>query len=191
MKGMIYFLCTCSSLFSFGKEPISNYQTFFSPQDRLAEALISFIDKEHTSIRIAAYCLTHRQIIQALNRASERGADVQVIVDPYSLRSNSPLRHKKTPRFALHVWAPPQQVRERKNTTKVGTKKSLMHDKFCVLGDDRVWTGSFNFTLEAATSHRENALIVESKEVASSYLAEFERMKNKSCITLRTYLSRM
>jgi phosphatidylserine/phosphatidylglycerophosphate/cardiolipin synthase-like enzyme len=171
------------------KESITNYRALFSPKDHLAEELISMIDKERTSIKLAMYCLTHRQIVKALTQAQQRGVDVQVIVDPFSLRSNTVLKQTKQFPFAVYVWNPAPQYRDLKSGKRVQTRTPLMHDKFCVFGSDRVWTGSFNCTRDATLIHQENALIIESSELASSYLGEFERIKREATTSLPHYIA--
>lgn len=52
-----------------------------------------------------------------------------------------------------------------------------MHDTFCVFGNKTVWTGSFNFTNDANLRHRENALVIESPEIAAQFLTQFTEMK--------------
>ncbi|MEN9343283.1 MAG: hypothetical protein RLZZ453_70 [Chlamydiota bacterium] len=159
---------------------VSNHRVLFSPEDHLAEELISLIEKERSSIRLAAYYLSHKQVIKALIYAHERGVNVQVVLDPKSLRSEAIIDQMKKLPFPVLVFDPPITYRVLKNGKKVRQRKPLMHDKFCVFGEDRVWTGSFNFTLDASRVNKENALIVESREIASSYLAEFEKIKNLS-----------
>ena len=185
---MLSFALAFLPLLSSAKEPISHYEVFFSSQDHLAEELISMIEKERKSIKAAVYCLTHRGIVKAFKQAQERGVVIEVIVDPYSLRSKSVLKQIDKVSFPVFVWSPEPQYRELSGGRRVKKRKSLMHDKFCILGDDRVWTGSFNFTLDAATAHQENALVVESRDVASAYLSEFEKIKESGCVPLKTYL---
>lgn len=179
------------SISVFSLEPITNYRALFSPHDHLAEELISLIDKERKTIRIAVYCLTHRQIVKALTHAKERGVDVQVLIDPDSLRSKTVLRQMQKPPFPILVWNPPLQYKELKNGKRVQKRRSLLHDKFCVFGNDRVWTGSFNFTLDGSNTHQENALIIESRELAKQYLADFERLKMESTVSLTSFLTQL
>lgn len=185
-----WLLCLCllgSSLSC--KESITNYRVLFSPKDHLAEELISMIEKERASIKVAMFCLTHRQIVKALTQAQQRGVDVQVIVDPFSLRSNSVLKQNKQFPFSVYVWNPAPEYKDLKSGKRVQKKTALMHDKFCIFGTDRIWTGSFNCTRDANLIHQENALVLESADIAKSYLSEFERIKKESCQPLTSYLA--
>jgi phosphatidylserine/phosphatidylglycerophosphate/cardiolipin synthase-like enzyme len=176
-------LCSSiSSLVANDSEPILHYQVLFSPRDQLAEKLISLIEKENTSIKVAIYNLMHRGIANALINAHKRGVEVVVVVDPYSVKSRSPLKKMQEAGISLYVWNPPSIVSETKAGRKIKKRPPLMHDKFCILGKSLVWTGSFNFTYQATTENRENALILEGSEVAARYMEEFENLKQGGCL---------
>lgn len=172
------------------KEPITQYQVFFSPRDHVAEELISMIDKERKSIRAAVYSLAHRGVMKALMQAKQRGVDVEVIVDPTSVQAKSLFRRQSPFPLKVFVWDPPGESKKLSSGKIIKRKKSLMHDKFCVFGDNRVWTGSFNFTQAASQSHRENVFAFESKEVAARYLDEFSQLKSEGCVPLATYIDK-
>jgi phosphatidylserine/phosphatidylglycerophosphate/cardiolipin synthase-like enzyme len=193
MKRIIYaflsvaFLCATPSLSSVPKEPIANYQVLFSPKDHIADQLITLIGKEKKSIKAAVYCLMHRGIADALIDAHNRGVKVEVIVDPFSLKSpHAPVKKMEAANIAVYIWNPEAAI------TKTGKKtirrKPLMHDKFCILGNSKVWTGSFNFTFEASNSNQENVIILQSPELAATYLEEFKRLKKVGCMSLAKYL---
>src|SRR3989338_8975348 len=51
---------------------------------------------------------------------------------------------------------------------------ALMHNKFCVIGDDLVWTGSWNPSQEMTIAN--NVVLVQSKTLASAYRSELEEL---------------
>jgi phosphatidylserine/phosphatidylglycerophosphate/cardiolipin synthase-like enzyme len=174
-------------LFSAEKGAVANYQILFSPEDCIADKLISLIKKEKKSIMAAVYCLMHKDIIQALIDAHRRGVRVEVIVDPFSAKAHAPARKMEEFNLPVFVWSPPYRYKKSKKGKQVKQRKPLMHDKFCVFGDSCVWTGSFNFTFEASHSNRENVVVLENAQIGSSYLEEFERIKKAGCVRLRDY----
>jgi len=178
-----------TAVFSLEKEPIANYQVLFSPEDHVADELIALIEKEQKSVKAAVYCLMHRGIIKALINAYQRGVQVEVIVDPFSIKSRSPIKKMHEANIPIFVWNPPLPTVLTKNGRKVKKRRPLMHDKFCILGDKRVWTGSFNFTFAAANANRENVIFLENKEIASRYLEEFERLKKEGCQRFNEYMN--
>jgi len=177
-----------SAAFCHEKEPVANYQVLFSPEDHVADQLIALIDKEQKSIKAAVYCLMHRGIVNALIKAYQRGVQVEVIIDPYSIKPRSPVKKMQEANIPLFVWNPSMPTIQTKNGRKIKKRRSLMHDKFCILGDNQVWTGSFNFTFEASNSNRENVIVLESQEIAALYLEEFERLKREGCLSFNEYL---
>lgn len=147
----------------------SQCKAFFSPNDHLAEELISCIQAEKTSLKVAVYAMTHLGIAKALCEAKARGVEVEVLVDPFTLKSSSLVKKLQSSKVPLFVWDQGLKM-------KKGKTKSLMHDKFCVFGSKKVWTGSFNFTYAANTGHQENAILIEDEEIAKKYLNQFSQM---------------
>lgn len=170
------------------KEPIVSYEILFSPQDHVADELISLINKEKKSVKAAVFCLMHRGIAKAMIDAHNRGVAIEIIVDPFSVKNHSPLAKMAAANLPIYVWYPPPSAKPRK-AGKNKNRKPLMHDKFCVLGNKRVWTGSFNFTFEAATRNRENVIVLENESVAGLYLEEFERLKEEGCMVYAEYMA--
>ncbi|MBS0652421.1 MAG: hypothetical protein JSR39_02715 [Verrucomicrobia bacterium] len=159
-------------------------EVYFSPQDGVADRLIARINAEKQSIKVAVYCLMHTGIAKALKAAHARGVDVEVILDPYSIKSRSPVMKMVEKGIPVYVWNPKQIVNHAKQK-----KKPLMHDKFCVFGDHTVWTGSFNFTREGALANRENVVVMEGVDIAKSYLIEFAAIKDAGCSTYQDFIS--
>ena len=165
-------------------------QIYFSPQDQIAEHLISLIDKEEKRILAAVYCLTHRGIADALTRAKRRGVKVEVIVDPFSLKNQFALSKLNTGKVEVSIWDP-ELTMPLSNGKKARdhNRRPLMHDKFCVFGDSIVWTGSFNFTYDATEFHRENVVVIEDREIALQYQKQFDSIKEEGCRSYRDFMA--
>jgi phosphatidylserine/phosphatidylglycerophosphate/cardiolipin synthase-like enzyme len=161
------------SLSSASKYEAMECQVYFSPDDHVADRLIELIAVERTQILAAVYCFTHKEICKAFIDAKQRGVKVQLIVDPYSLSSSDTVAKMVDEGVEVFVWSPRAS----------GKRAGLMHDKFCILGDDVVWTGSFNFTHPANISHQENVVVLRSAEVAASFKKQFELIKTRGCMT--------
>jgi phosphatidylserine/phosphatidylglycerophosphate/cardiolipin synthase-like enzyme len=56
------------------------------------------------------------------------------------------------------------------------TNPNYMHNKFCIIDDNIVTTGSFNPTDNDAYKNNNNLVIVKSKNLASNYNEEFKEM---------------
>jgi phosphatidylserine/phosphatidylglycerophosphate/cardiolipin synthase-like enzyme len=55
-------------------------------------------------------------------------------------------------------------------------REGLMHDKFVVIDQSEVWTGSMNFTTGAAYQDNNNLIRISSTQVAEDYTTEFNEM---------------
>lgn len=53
---------------------------------------------------------------------------------------------------------------------------SMMHHKFCIIDDEILLNGSYNWTYYAETINEENVLIIKDKSIISSFSNEFERL---------------
>jgi phosphatidylserine/phosphatidylglycerophosphate/cardiolipin synthase-like enzyme len=53
---------------------------------------------------------------------------------------------------------------------------AIMHNKFCVIDGNRVWTGSTNITENGFFRNDNNVIVVASPELASNFSAEFSEM---------------
>lgn len=157
--------------------------TLFSPDDHLADALISRIDAESYSIKIAVFCFTHRGIADALIRAKKRGVDVEMIIDPFSVKKNTPIARLHRNGIRILVWNSPSD-----DQFSAKGRRPLMHDKFCVFNHSSVWTGSFNFTWEGDVHNRENAVILDSKSIAKEFLDQFAAIEAKGSLSYDDYL---
>ena len=58
----------------------------------------------------------------------------------------------------------------------VESGSGLMHNKFCVIDDEYVWTGSWNPAQEMTIPN--NVVFVQSKTLANAYQAEFDELSN-------------
>ncbi len=135
---------------------------FFSPQDACAKEVIRQIDGAKSSIYIAMYFFTSREIAQALVKARQRGVEVRVCLnaadgdyDKYS--KDIYLRNNGIP------------VRTIKG-------KGIMHNKFCIIDETTILTGSYNWTKRAEFENDENVLVINSREIAEIYKEEFDRL---------------
>lgn len=58
-----------------------------------------------------------------------------------------------------------------------GTRGGFMHNKFCVIDNQKVLTGSYNWTTNAEARNDENVLVTTDNATATNYSVEFRRLK--------------
>lgn len=148
----------------------------FSPDDHPTNYLIKYIENAKERIHAAVFMLTDKNIAEALIDAHEkRKVDVQVVVD----RSSADTEFGKARLLCEHgiptyVFVP-HSTRGHSRSHSGG---ALMHNKFAVI-DNKLWTGSFNWTISANKRNQENVICTEEKEVCDAFLAQFEKLKTR------------
>lgn len=123
------------------------------------------INSAKSSVDVAAYQLDLPTVTQALIDAKTRGARVRVVtdVDIY----NDP---KENPPF--------KQLEKAGIKVVSGNPNGIMHNKFVVVDNSVVWTGSWNFTTNDTYRYNNNGIVIQSSRLASNYTVVFEKMFN-------------
>lgn len=138
---------------------------FYSPHGGATTALIRQLEKAERTIRVAIYGLTHSDLINALVAAKGRGIEVVVKVD----KVQSAGQAQKTALAELKKAGIPVEV---------SAQSRQLHHKFAVIDGRWVITGSFNWTRNAEKSNRENLVIFDCPDLASSFSAEWELIRH-------------
>ncbi len=117
----------------------------FSPHGEATELVIKAIEAARISIRVSSYSFTSQPIAAALVAAHQRGVDVKVVMDksqrsqPYSSAS-----------FLANMGVP----------LRIDTRHAIYHNKFLVIDNRHVETGSFNYTSAAEKANAENVILL-------------------------------
>lgn len=122
--------------------------------------IVKMIDDAQTSIDLCVFEFGLIRVAQALVRAKERGVEIRVVYDNED-------EHEEAVKLLKRKKIPAKDDAGRSN---------LMHNKFMVIDGKRVWTGSTNLSPIALYQQDNNALLLESAELARVYTAEFEEM---------------
>lgn len=129
----------------------------------MENALLSLIDNAVTSIDIALYGLNRQSVVDALIAAYGRGVAVRVVGDDDAAVGE------------YSVWY--QALADAGITVVTDTSPSkIQHNKFLIVDDAVVWTGSTNFTDTGLTMNANNGIIITDTLLADVYQAEFEEM---------------
>jgi len=136
------------------------------------------------SVRLGMYVFTDQDITDALRDLTrQKGLLVEALfdttfasnvynasLDMWGLRQ---LDASCQPQPYSHPWTQrPQAV-----GTPVLMSGDKLHHKFAVLDDQKVLTGSYNWTASGLRTNDENLLVIFSAVVASDYLTEMNRLK--------------
>ncbi len=125
------------------------------PDAALAEA----IDQARLSVDVAIFDLNLWSIRDALLQADQRGVEVRVVTDTDNLDE---------PEMQALIKAGIPVIDDR--------REGLMHNKFTIIDQSEVWTGSMNYTTSEAYKNNNNLIRLRSSRLAKSYTTEFEEM---------------
>ncbi|WP_313690468.1 phospholipase D-like domain-containing protein [Pantoea sp.] len=130
----------------------------FSPGGTALDLVLSFIRGADTTIDIAAYDLTSLPVAQSLSDTTEHGVAVRIVAD-----------EKKS----CGLWSGVN--------VRINSMFSIMHNKFIIADDNRIETGSFNFTSSAEKRNTKNAVVISGEPgIYSQYQTKFKRLWNES-----------
>jgi len=156
--------CLSSSVSGASDQPANCRVTpKFSSRDRIADAVIEAIQHTENRITLALYGFNNTKLADELAKLAKRKVVVRLKVD--TAKSSE----KKTTRLIETLKTAGVQIQP-------VAADGRNHNKFAIIDDTRVLTGSYNWT-EKAESNWENLLILDCPELAKSYESEWEKIK--------------
>jgi phosphatidylserine/phosphatidylglycerophosphate/cardiolipin synthase-like enzyme len=124
--------------------------------------LAAAINSTQRTLDIAAYEFNNVVLTQAILDANQRGVRVRMVTD-----NEDGIGDDETT-INQFVDAGIQVVDD--------GRSALMHDKFMILDNTVVWTGSWNYTINDTYRNNNNALALRSRQAVADYQAEFDEM---------------
>ena len=128
----------------------------FCPEDNCEKNLIAFINLSKTSLHCVFYDLKLKDITNIL---ASKSKDVEVKI---VLEKNNYKNQIKGPGIRLD------------------NNNYYMHNKFCIIDNNAVWTGSANPTERGFFQNNNNILFFYSKYLAENYEEEFKELWDKN-----------
>jgi len=135
-------------------------QVFFSHKGGCTQAIVDTINQAKSEILVQAYSFTSQSIAQALINAYKRNIKVEIILDKSQLTGKGSMLN-----YVVQSGVP----------TYINSKHAIAHNKIMIIDKKTVITGSFNFTESAESRNAENLLIIPSKELARTYIDNFNK----------------
>lgn len=124
--------------------------------------ILAILDKARVSIALAMSWFTNDVLAAKIIEKKNEGLDVRVVIfdDGINRRNGVEL---------ADVWV--KKVK--------ATRGGIMHDKFCVIDNQVVITGSYNWSDNAEFHNDENIVIIADNDRASDFSIEFRRLCNQ------------
>ena len=127
--------------------------------ENIDKKLIQKLNNATKSIDMAVFELDSVTIADALINAKKRGVTVRIVTDTDYINEVAT-----------------QKVKTEGIGVVDDNRSALMHNKFIVIDNEYVWTGSFNATENDAYKNNNNSVDIKSKELAQNYATEFNEM---------------
>lgn len=138
------------------RKPVKNEAHFQDIQNQILEKL----NNAKVSIRVLMAWFTNDRLFKKLIEKHNQGIEVQIAIYDDGINKKHGVNISALPHFMI----------------KRGKRGGLMHDKFCIIDNQIVITGSYNWSNNAEFRNDENITIELDPEQASKYSAEFRRL---------------
>ena len=140
--------------------PVQNEAYFNDIQNQIVTAL----DNARVSIRVVMAWFTNDVLFNKLVEKRGQGVDVQLLI------YDDGINRRNGVDFNQLNYTPIRRA----------NRGGLMHDKFCVIDNQVVITGSYNWTNNAEFRNDENITIERDPEQATRYSEEYRRLANST-----------
>jgi hypothetical protein len=138
------------------------FDILFFPSKENEAKLLQYFKDAKKSILVCVFTISNHHIANALREAHERGLDVRIVTDDL---------------FAAKDESDVQDLaREGIQVRTDDTKAALMHNKFAVIDEKYLITGSYNWTAQATYYNQENVVIIENPHGVSTFKIHFEEL---------------
>ena len=131
-----------------------NPEVYFCPRDDCSKVYENYIKSANSTIHCAFYDVNLRNIINSLAKKS-RATDVKLVMDGSNYK---------------------EQIKG--EGVKLDNNEQLMHNKFCIVDESIVITGSFNPTDNDNNFNNNNVVVIYSNILAKNYEGEFDELWN-------------
>lgn len=140
---------------------LCSWDVKFSPKGGAEDQIVSAINSAQKSIYVQAYSFTSLKIAQALIVKSH-STPVEILLDP----SNKTVRGSML-----------NNMLDSDASVYFDESHAIAHNKVMIIDEEKVITGSFNFTAAAENKNAENSLILTCPGLAAEYKKNWDNHK--------------
>jgi len=135
--------------------------------EKIAERIHSEIIQAKSSVLIAVAWFTHKTLFNTLLQKAMEGCSVSLIISNDSINDNATNNFNLLNTQNSHVY-------------KMGDgDKNLMHNKFCVIDNRTVITGSYNWSYKAESNYENIVITYDDFSLAEQFAQEFHNIRVK------------
>ncbi len=139
----------------------SENEAFFSHHDDIRDFVIKTLKSAKTDLKICMFTISDDPIAETVAGCHKMGIQVRIITD------DGKIFDKGSDIYSLDRMG----IR-----IKIDSFRSLMHHKFVIIDNQKLLTGSYNWTRTGSDVNNENVLITSNKSIVKAYKKEFKRL---------------
>ena len=137
---------------------LAKTEVYFSLSDNPQKEIIKNINQAEAFINIAMYIFTDKEIALPLVKARERGVKVRLYLD----------QDQVDYKYSQSCFLVQKGIK-----TRISTNNYIMHNKFAIIDNRILLTGSYNWTFSANNRNDENLMIIDDPEIIEIFQNQF------------------
>jgi len=144
---------------------VGNGKAYFSPNGNIQKTISDILFSAKKSIDITIYSFSSEDLIYPIIERANEGVKIRIIMDDLQ---------------AAHKWSPDERLSKIENIEVVlDTSNQLMHNKYVIVDDRILITGSYNWSNNAETKNHENIVILTDGNIIKDFNNNFEELWRK------------
>lgn len=140
------------------------HKVYFSPGTEIGETLSNLLRDAEDTVQICVFTITDNRLAREILNCHRRGLKVEVITDDQKIFDRS---------------SEIQDMRQSGIDIKIDHSQYHMHNKFGIIDNKIVFTGSFNWTYTASKHNQENLLVTTNGAIVQQFSEEFDKLWNE------------
>lgn len=153
-----------SSYLLIEKNSFRLHEVLFSPGQDIPENLGFYLSQAKKSIEVCVYTISDEKLAKCLIAMHKKGIKVRIITDNHKMQ-DAGSQIKAMAREGINV--------------KIDNSKYHMHNKFGIIDDRIIFTGSYNWTYTAQQYNQENLIITTNYTIVHKFIDEFDQLWDK------------
>ena len=137
---------------------LAKTEVYFSLSDNPQKIIIKNINQAEAFINIAMYVFTNKEIALPLIDAQNRGVKVRIYLDRSQIESS---------------YSVSRLLVQNGIKVRISTNNYIMHNKFAIIDNRLLLTGSYNWTFSANNRNDENLMVIDDPEIIEVFQNQF------------------
>ncbi len=138
----------------------NNHRNAVKLSNNINFRLCQFLSAAKKKIIGAVHQLDEKSVIDKLINLHKKGIDIKLVVEK---------KYVKNSKYF-------SQLLDTNIPIVLDRNRAYMHNKFFVVDDHLIWTGSYNVTYNGTNRNNNNAIVINSPKLAKNYTTEFDEM---------------